>query len=237
MTQPFAHSSQLPYRPLALPAISAQSNAPPYPSRSHSHSHRASDSHATHSTYTTGSANSTSRSMSTSYWNTVLDTSSQAASASTSSNRQCQTCRRAFSSTRAYDEHVRTCGRQQQQQPHEQQSSDKPYVCTECGTAFKKNSNLVKHMKLVHLGERNFACPEPSCGRLFGQKSNLNSHIKAVHLGEKPFVCPEASCGRKFSQKSGLKAHIKTVHNGERPYVCECGSSFGHRGDVSLDFS
>lgn len=111
--------------------------------------------------------------------------------------------------------------------------SEKPYACDQCGTAFKKNSNLVKHMKLVHLGERNFACQEPGCGRLFGQKSNLNSHVKAVHLGEKPFVCPEANCARRFSQKSGLKAHVKTVHNGERPYVCECGSSFGHRGDVS----
>lgn len=113
-------------------------------------------------------------------------------------------------------------------------SSDKPYPCDRCGTAFKKNSNLVKHIKLVHLGERNFPCTEEGCGRLFGQKSNLNSHIKAVHLGEKPFICSEPDCGRRFSQKSGLKAHIKTVHNGERPYVCEdCEASFGHRGDVS----
>lgn len=113
-------------------------------------------------------------------------------------------------------------------------SSDKPFVCETCGTAFKKNSNLAKHMKLVHLGERNFACPEPGCGRLFGQKSNLNSHIKAVHRGEKPYVCDEPGCGKRFSQKSGLKAHIKTVHHGERPYVCpECNSSFGHRGDLN----
>lgn len=166
----------------------------------------------------------------------MLDASSQTAPASNSSSRQCLTCRRIFSSSRSYDEHVRTCGRQQQPQTHlDQQSSEKPHVCPDCGTAFKKNSNLVKHMKLVHLGERNFECPEPSCGRLFGQKSNLNSHIKAVHLGEKPFVCPESPCGRRFSQKSGLKAHIKTVHNGERPYVCDCGSSFGHRGDVSCE--
>lgn len=111
---------------------------------------------------------------------------------------------------------------------------DKPYACDTCGTAFKKNSNLVKHIKLVHLGERNFACPEEGCGRLFGQKSNLNSHIKAVHLGEKPFKCSEIDCGRRFSQKSGLKAHTKTVHKGERPYICDdCDASFGHRGDVS----
>lgn len=141
-----------------------------------------------------------------------------------SSPRECPACKREFSSTRAFEDHIRLCSPQ----------TEKPYACDECGTAFKKNSNLVKHMKLVHLGERNFQCTEPNCGRLFGQKSNLNSHIKAVHLREKPFVCQEGQCGRRFSQKSGLKAHIKTVHNGERPYVCECGSSFGHRGDVSI---
>lgn len=143
------------------------------------------------------------------------------------SPKECMGCRRSFPTTRSFEEHLRSCPG----------NVDKPYPCEQCGTAFKKNSNLVKHMKLVHLGERNFPCPEPGCGRLFGQKSNLNSHIKAVHRGEKPFVCSEADCGRRFSQKSGLKAHVKTVHNGERPYQCECGSSFGHRGDVSNHFS
>lgn len=141
--------------------------------------------------------------------------------------RDCRICKRTFASQRSYDEHTATCA----------DPSEKPYGCHECGTAFKKNSNLVKHRKLVHRGEKNFQCAEPGCARMFGQKSNLNSHVKAVHLGEKPFVCKVENCGRRFSQKSGLKAHVKTVHNGERPYVCDrsdCGSSFGHRGDVSF---
>lgn len=150
---------------------------------------------------------------SSSYWDTVIDQSSPSDYHSAQRSRPI--------SKGSYEEHKASS------------SSEKPYVCEECGTAFKKNSNLVKHMKLVHRGEKNFACREPGCGRLFGQKSNLNSHIKAVHLGEKPFECNEPGCGKRFSQKSGLKAHIKTVHHRERPFVCdECGSSFGHRGDV-----
>lgn len=164
------------------------------------------------------SADMRTHSPTSSYWDTVIINDSK----SKSMPRSCPTCARTFSSSHAFEQHVATC------------SNEKPYVCPECGTAFKKNSNLIKHTRLVHRGEKNFQCE--LCGRPFGQKSNLNSHIKAVHLGEKPFVCETEGCGKRFSQKSGLKAHIKTVHNRERPYVCtveNCKSSFGHRGDVS----
>lgn len=196
-----------------------------------------------HSRLHSSSASSSSRNPShsdkrSSYWDTVLEPDSRGQSSRhhdddrrretpKSVQRECPRCRRSFSSTRSFEEHLSHCP------PGE----DKPFACTSCGTAFKKNSNLVKHMKLVHLRERKFACQEPGCGRLFGQKSNLNSHVRAVHLKEKPFICTEPNCGRRFSQKSGLKAHVKTVHNGERPYKCECGSAFGHRGDVSFFFS
>lgn len=161
-----------------------------------------------------------------SFWDTVINHSDDDHHRSrpiSKQPRECPDCRRSFSSSR-WEEHRATCPA----------INEKPYECKECGTSFKKNSNLEKHKRLVHRGEKNFACNEPGCGRLFGQKSNLNSHVKAVHLGEKPFVCEESGCARRFSQKSGLKAHIKTVHHGERPYVCDCGSSFGHRGDVSF---
>ncbi|CDF40112.1 unnamed protein product [Chondrus crispus] len=150
------------------------------------------------------------RTSSSSYWSTVID------------RHQCDGCGSHYNNKRELELHSTTC-----------QGNAKPFVCPECPTAFKKNSNLAKHMRLVHRGEKNFACTEPGCDRKFGQKSNLNSHVKAVHLGEKPYVCEEQGCTRKFSQKSGLKAHIKTVHHHERPYKCHCGSSFGHRGDLN----
>lgn len=183
------------------------------------------------------SAPSTPGASSSQYWDTVLDPlsinnnprrhSDTATPPTPCSSRECPTCKERFPSVRLLEDHILSeCG-----------SDGKIFTCKQCGAAFKKNSNLAKHKKLVHLGEKNFPCPESGCNRLFGQRSNLNSHIKAVHLGEKPFVCPDGTCDRRFSQKSGLKAHIKTVHNGERPYVCECGSSFGHRGDVSKQVS
>lgn len=165
-------------------------------------------------------------SMSSSYWDTVLDKSSGARPSGTNGSLTCPTCHRTFSSTQLYEDHAHNCERQPG-------PSERSYICEICQNSFRKRSNLVKHTKLVHLGERNFACTEPSCNKVFGQKSNLNSHVKAVHRGEKPFKCTEQGCEKRFSQKSGLNAHVKTVHRGERPFVCECGSPFGHRGDVS----
>lgn len=163
------------------------------------------------------------------YWNTVLNPPP--------AKFDCVGCHAIYSSQAALQNHQRTCV--YYTTGHHKAHPiglipDKPYQCAQCGVAFKKNSNLVKHMKLVHLGERNFECPYNNCGRMFGQKSNLNSHVRAVHLHQRPFKCDKPGCTRAFSQKSGLKAHIKTVHDGERPYKCDaCSAAFGHRGDLN----
>lgn len=174
------------------------------------------------------------------YWDVVLDSNkthrqsnasntprpaaSQTRSFSKAIPRYCSICQVTYTSLRAFDEHLNQCASE----------NKKTYSCQHCGLSFRKSSNLTKHVRTVHLGEKNYACTEPGCGRMFGQKSNLSSHIRAVHQREKPFECPESGCNRSFSQKSGLKAHIKMVHEGQRPHVCECGASFGQNGDVRV---
>lgn len=171
------------------------------------------------------------------YWDAVLgadaETTTGASATSTTRSqtrlfskaipRYCAICRVTYTSLRAFDEHLSRCAAEDK----------KTYVCEHCGLSFRKSSNMTKHIRTVHLGEKNYRCTEAGCGRLFGQKSNLSSHVRAVHQREKPFQCPRMNCSRSFSQKSGLRAHVKTVHEGQRPHVCECGASFGQSGDVS----
>lgn len=79
----------------------------------------------------------------------------------------------------------------------------------------------MKHHKLVHLNERNFACDV--CGKKFGERGNLNKHIKGVHEEKRDYECNV--CGRKFAFKDGLNRHMKT--HSARP-GSGAGSSSSH---------
>ena len=86
----------------------------------------------------------------------------------------------------------------------------KGQVCDTCGKSFAEVTNLRKHIRQIHLGEKIF-CPQ--CMRGFSQASNLKTHINTVHNGQKNHICD--SCGKSFSQATNLKTHIKKAHNGE----------------------
>jgi hypothetical protein len=137
----------------------------------------------------------------------------------------CRNCKARFGGKDELIQHAQSC----QQSGHQ-----RPYVCSHCGACFRKNSNLLKHISLVELKLRPFVCS--LCDATFGQKSNLTSHVRVKHDGERPYACSEQGCTRCFGQKSGLRAHISTVHNRERKFVCECGSAFGHRGDLNRTY-
>lgn len=117
----------------------------------------------------------------------------------------------------------------------ERSSIDRPFLCSHCGTSFRKKSNLVKHIALVELKLRPYKCE--ICDAKFGQKSNLTTHIRVRHNGDRPHMCPEDGCDRRFSQRGGLRAHVDTVHKKQRRFVCECGTAFGHRGDLNRKFA
>ncbi|KAK2163481.1 hypothetical protein LSH36_79g11008 [Paralvinella palmiformis] len=103
--------------------------------------------------------------------------------------------------------------------------------CTSCGKLFGSQSNLVKHIKAVHLKIR-FKCDY--CEKSFTQTDSLRRHQKAVHL-----VCyiyiTIGTCGlcKKFFQKqSSLKQHVDGVHRKIR-YPCDlCEKSFSQLGNL-----
>ena len=106
---------------------------------------------------------------------------------------------------------------------------DNNHVCQVCTKVFKHKSDLRRHIKSVHQGEKPHVCPV--CEKGFSQSGTLHGHVRAVHRGEKPYTC--TGCCKDFSEKGNLMLHIRTVHNGEKPHACpDCGKAFAHKQGV-----
>ncbi|KAJ3610002.1 hypothetical protein NHX12_022096, partial [Muraenolepis orangiensis] len=91
-------------------------------------------------------------------------------------------------------------------------------TCRFCSFQCSVLSDLVRHIKRLHAGEKPFPCPE--CDKAFKSGHHLVAHLR-VHTGERPHRCP--CCARSFSQRSNLRRHM-SLHTGQKRYFCEkCG--------------
>lgn len=91
----------------------------------------------------------------------------------------------------------------------------KTFECHSCEKPFPTKHRIRRHIRSVHIGLKQFKCPNRSCSKSFSQKGHLKQHIDSVHSGLKPFECPNRSCSKKFSNKSNLKRHIASVHTAQ----------------------
>ncbi|KAA8497782.1 Transcription factor hamlet [Porphyridium purpureum] len=77
--------------------------------------------------------------------------------------------------------------------------------CELCGKHFSRRTELQRHVRTVHEGEKPFACK--LCGKAFSQSPHLMSHIKTVHERRRDFQCE--TCDRRFSERSNLVKHVR----------------------------
>ena len=88
------------------------------------------------------------------------------------------------------------------------------YNCKECKYKTICSSNLKKHVRSIHEGER-YKCKE--CDYQATHPSGLLKHKKVEHEGKR-FNCTQ--CNQKFRDSNKLKIHISYVHQGIK-YQCE----------------
>ncbi|QQP53076.1 Uncharacterized protein FKW44_005418 [Caligus rogercresseyi] len=123
------------------------------------------------------------------------------------------------------------------------------FHCETCYKRFNEKGAVLKHMKIVHQGQRNFECE--MCPKRFGEKGNLTKHIKTVHERCKAFQC--IICEKTFGEKGNLQRkeislspkvltmypllfllrHIKAVHHGKKDFYCSfCAKGFAEKGNL-----
>ena len=142
-------------------------------------------------------------------------------------------------------------GKYQMKNHMSRHSSEKNFICIECGKKFKKAASLKPHM-LIHKGVKKYNCEQ--CGQGFFSRPALTNHSNnkhnmaglhtcnvcqkdchnkysleehmGKHTGERKHACRETGCSKRFRLTSVRMRHEK-VHTGIREFKCEkCGKQF-----------
>jgi len=80
--------------------------------------------------------------------------------------------------------------------------------CGVCGYTSRKRSDVIRHVRCVHMKIRDFHCKHCDF-KCFGS-SSLNQHVKSVHLKIKDFVCE--LCGYEASRGADINKHLRSKH-------------------------
>ncbi|XP_022988268.1 transcription factor IIIA isoform X1 [Cucurbita maxima] len=103
----------------------------------------------------------------------------------TFTNKKClqahmQSCHQYINCEICGEKKLRKNMKQHLRQKHESEGPPGAIPCTHegCSKVFSTISNLHQHMKVVHLGQKPFACGFPGCGMRFGYKHVRDNHEK-----------------------------------------------------------
>ncbi|VVC98045.1 unnamed protein product [Leptidea sinapis] len=102
-----------------------------------------------------------------------------------------------------------------------QQPAKEKVLCKICNKHYPNKNLYNKHIRRVHLGEKNHKCK--FCEKEFFVAKGLNDHLVS-HTGEKKFQC--YYCMKAFGRKSTLREHIRIHVNDKRFSCADCGQRF-----------
>ncbi|KAI0751008.1 hypothetical protein C8Q80DRAFT_545277 [Daedaleopsis nitida] len=93
----------------------------------------------------------------------------------------------------------------------------------DCDKFFSRKPDMIRHLRSVHEGRKDFLCRWPGCDKSFSQQATLSTH-ENIHTGEKPWVCPCEGCSRAFGDQSSCARHYREQHTGMTHYCPYCPS-------------
>ncbi|XP_045781752.1 zinc finger protein 771-like isoform X13 [Maniola jurtina] len=104
--------------------------------------------------------------------------------------------------------------------------------CGACGRKFAFPSEVLRHQKLSHMGERYYECD--ICHLKCRSAGHLSAH-KMKHVPDRPFKCEV--CHKTFKWKNGLTRHMM-IHLNIRPHVCSiCQEAFVQKTSLQYHLS
>ena len=102
----------------------------------------------------------------------------------------------------------------------------KSIKCNLCSRGYSHQSNLDRHVKIVHKQLKPFQCED--CNFRCHQKYFLDKHIDLVHKNLKPFTC--VFCNHKAGLKENMLNHVNAVHKNLKRYSCNhCEDGFSSK--------
>ncbi|XP_061392671.1 zinc finger protein 836-like [Musca vetustissima] len=107
--------------------------------------------------------------------------------------------------------------------------NSKAYQCRECLAYFSHTQSLSRHMNIHKPVVHKYKCK--FCSKPFLRPDDLQRHIR-THTGERPYQC--TICEKSFKQHSEVKQHLLT-HTGQKSYKCDkCDRQFASRNSLYL---
>ncbi|XP_006562778.1 zinc finger protein 664 isoform X2 [Apis mellifera] len=123
----------------------------------------------------------------------------------------CSVCELEFAKHRDYKRHM------------VKHSDARPYICSTCGKAFKRSSEICNHRRIHR--DIKYTCE--ICGFTTNNKISLRMHHRRVHERDYRYRCDQ--CDKGFMSNYDLEDH-KTSHLETKAFICEfCGNGYSQR--------
>ncbi|XP_031623748.1 zinc finger protein 658B-like [Contarinia nasturtii] len=124
---------------------------------------------------------------------------------------KCNYCERRFPTEYSQMNHIRT------------HTGERPFLCADCGSAFKTSNALKVHIDKIHKSGKIMPYSCTDCDLSFLLRNKFEHHRLSVHSDPRPYVCDV--CQDRFKSQSTLRSH-KFIH-GERTSTCKfCQKKF-----------